>query len=183
MRTAFQGEASGATAWGGPPGASPGHQPAVHPASHPVSAASAVPAPLLQVQGVSLDYRTHERVVRATHQVSFDVHAGERYVLLGASGCGKSTLLKSIAGFIAPAEGVVRLQGRAVTAPGPERVVVFQEFDQLPPWKTVRENVMFPLLASRRATRAEAAERAALYLDKVAWPGLPTCTRTSCRAA
>ena len=167
MRTAFQGEASGATAWGGPPGASPGHQPAVHPASHPVSAAPAVPAPLLQVQGVSLDYRTHERVVRATHQVSFDVHAGERYVLLGASGCGKSTLLKSIAGFIAPAEGTVRLQGRAVAAPGPDRVVVFQEFDQLPPWKTVRENVMFPLLASRRATRAEAAERAALYLDKV----------------
>ncbi|WP_287925799.1 ABC transporter ATP-binding protein [Diaphorobacter sp.] len=167
MRTAFQGEASGATAWGGPPGASPGHQPAVHPASHPVSAASAVPAPLLQVQGVSLDYRTHEHVVRATHQVSFDVHAGERYVLLGASGCGKSTLLKSIAGFIAPAEGTVRLQGRAVAAPGPDRVVVFQEFDQLPPWKTVRENVMFPLLASRRATRAEAAERAALYLDKV----------------
>ena len=84
MRTAFQGEASGATAWGGTPGAIAGHQPAAHPASHPVSAAPAVPAPLLQVQGVSLDYRTHERVVRATHQVSFDVHAGERYVLLGA---------------------------------------------------------------------------------------------------
>ncbi|ROR50465.1 ABC transporter ATP-binding protein [Diaphorobacter sp. C33] len=167
MRTVFQGEASGAPAWGGLPGPIAGHQPAAHPASHPASAAPAAPAPLLQVQGVSLDYRTHERVVRATHRVSFDVHAGERYVLLGASGCGKSTLLKSIAGFIAPAEGTVRLQGRAVAAPGPDRVVVFQEFDQLPPWKTVRENVMFPLLASRRATRAEAAERAALYLDKV----------------
>ncbi|MFT4243777.1 MAG: ABC transporter ATP-binding protein [Acidovorax sp.] len=122
---------------------------------------------MLRVDGVSIDYRTRERVVRATHRVSFDVHAGERYVLLGASGCGKSTLLKAIGGFVAPTEGQIRLNGRPVTAPGPDRVVVFQEFDQLPPWKTVRENVMFPLLASRRATRAEAAERAALYLEKV----------------
>ena len=105
-------------------------------------------AALLQVQGVSIDYRTRERVVRATHRVGFDVHAGDRFVLLGASGCGKSTLLKSIAGFIAPSEGQILLDGRAVTRPGPDRVVVFQEFDQLPPWKTVRDNVMFPLLAS-----------------------------------
>ncbi|MBB6560638.1 NitT/TauT family transport system ATP-binding protein [Acidovorax soli] len=124
-------------------------------------------AALLQVQGVSIDYRTRERVVRATHRVGFDVHAGDRFVLLGASGCGKSTLLKSIAGFIAPSEGQILLDGRAVTRPGPDRVVVFQEFDQLPPWKTVRDNVMFPLLASRSVGRQEAADRAALYIDKV----------------
>ena len=128
---------------------------------------ASAPAPLLRVEGVSIDYRAHGRVVRATHRVGFDVHAAERYVLLGASGCGKSTLLKSIAGFIAPSEGRILLGGAPVTRPGPDRVVVFQEFDQLPPWKTVRENVMFPLLASRRASRAEAAERAALYLGKV----------------
>jgi NitT/TauT family transport system ATP-binding protein len=124
-------------------------------------------APLLQVNGVSLDYRTPERVVRATHRVSFDVYAGDRFVLLGASGCGKSTLLKAVAGFITPSEGQIRLNGNAVTQPGPDRVVVFQEFDQLPPWKTVRENVMFPLLASRTCGRAQAAERAALYIEKV----------------
>ena len=129
--------------------------------------APAVGPPLLQVEGVSIDYRTHERVVRATHRVGFEVHAADRFVLLGASGCGKSTLLKSIAGFIPPSEGRILLGGQAVTRPGPDRVVVFQEFDQLPPWKTVRENVMFPLLAARRVGRAEAAERAALYLDKV----------------
>jgi NitT/TauT family transport system ATP-binding protein len=142
----------------------------VEPAAGGAAGASlpqAAAVPLLQVDGVSIDYRTRERVVRATHRVSFDVHAGDRYVLLGASGCGKSTLLTSIGGFIAPSEGQIRLQGAPVAGPGPDRVVVFQEFDQLPPWKTVRENVMFPLLASRRATRAEAAERAALYLDKV----------------
>ncbi|RYF02180.1 MAG: ABC transporter ATP-binding protein [Comamonadaceae bacterium] len=122
---------------------------------------------MLRVDGVSIDYRTDQRVVRATHRVGFDVHEADRFVLLGASGCGKSTLLKSIAGFIAPTEGRILLDGQAVTRPGPDRVVVFQEFDQLPPWKTVRDNVMFPLLASRRVGRAEAAERAALYIDKV----------------
>ncbi|MDD2547606.1 MAG: ABC transporter ATP-binding protein, partial [Burkholderiaceae bacterium] len=138
----------------------------------PTPAAAVAPqpnaqAPLLQVEGVSIDYRTRERVVRATHQVSFEVHAAERYVLLGASGCGKSTLLKSIAGFIPPSEGQIRLHGQPVTQPGPDRGVVFQEFDQLPPWKTVRENVMFPLLASKRCSRAEASERARHYLEKV----------------
>jgi NitT/TauT family transport system ATP-binding protein len=124
-------------------------------------------APLLEVDCVSLEYRTPERVVRATHQVSFDVHAAERFVLLGASGCGKSTLLKAIGGFLAPVEGEIRLDGRAVHGPGPERLVVFQEFDQLPPWKTVRENVAFPLLASRTLGRREAAERAMHWLAKV----------------
>ncbi len=122
---------------------------------------------LLQVDGVSLEYRTPERVVRATHRVGFDVHAAERFVLLGPSGCGKSTLLKAVAGFIPPVEGEIRLDGRRVTAPGPDRIVVFQEFDQLPPWKTVLQNVMFPLLASRTLGSKEAAERARHYLDKV----------------
>jgi NitT/TauT family transport system ATP-binding protein len=124
-------------------------------------------APLLEVDGVSLEYRTPQRVVRATHQVGFEVHAAERFVLLGASGCGKSTLLKAIAGFIAPVEGEIRLDGRPVRGPGPDRIVVFQEFDQLPPWKTVRDNVAFPLLASRTLCRREAHERAMHWLEKV----------------
>lgn len=123
--------------------------------------------PLLQVERVSLEYRTTGRVVRATHEVSFDVHAGERFVLLGASGCGKSTLLKSIGGFIAPVQGEIRLAGEPVRGPGPDRVAVFQEFDQLPPWKTVRENIAFPLVASGKLGRREARERALHWLDKV----------------
>jgi NitT/TauT family transport system ATP-binding protein len=68
-------------------------------------------------------------------------------VLLGPSGCGKSTLLKAVAGFIRPRRRDPPARP-AVEAPGPDRIVVFQEFDQLPPWKTVKQNVMFPLLAS-----------------------------------
>lgn len=125
------------------------------------------PQPLLEVDGVSLEYRTPGRVVRATHQVSLDVFEADRFVLLGASGCGKSSLLKAMAGFIAPVEGEIRIDGQRVTQPGPDRIVVFQEFDQLPPWKTVLDNVAFPLLASRTLGKKEAHERARHYLDKV----------------
>ncbi len=123
--------------------------------------------PLLQVDGVGLEYRTRRSLVRATHDVSFDVFPAERFVLLGPSGCGKSSLLKSIGGFLSPVDGEIRLDGQRVTKPGPDRIMVFQEFDQLPPWKTVLENTLFPLVASRQATRAEAEERARYFLNKV----------------
>ncbi|WP_342324148.1 ABC transporter ATP-binding protein [Kosakonia sp. BYX6] len=123
--------------------------------------------PLLQVSHVDIEYRTRERQVRATHDVSFDVWPGDRFILLGPSGCGKSSLLKAAGGFLTPHSGEITLQGEVITAPGPERMMVFQEFDQLPPWKTVLENVMFPLLASRKARRAEAKETALHFLNKV----------------
>lgn len=133
----------------------------VAPASAPAS------PPLLQVDGVTLQYESEGRVVRATHRVSFEVHAGDRFVLLGPSGCGKSTLLKAVAGFVTPTEGEIRLDGQPVRQPGPDRVVVFQEFDQLPPWQTVRECVVFPLRVAHRMPRAEAEAQARRYLDKV----------------
>ncbi len=123
--------------------------------------------PLLSVEGITLEYRTAERVVRATQNVSFDVWEADRFILLGASGCGKSTLLKAVGGFIAPREGRIVLDGKPVTGPGPDRVVVFQEFDQLPPWKTVRENVAFPVRISGKLNRKQAAERADYYIEKV----------------
>ena len=134
---------------------------------HTASHLSATGPALLSVDRVSLEYRTPQRVVRATHQVSFEIDPADRFILLGPSGCGKSTLLKAVAGSHAPCEGQIRLQGLPVTAPGPDRMVVFQEFDQLPPWKTVKQNVMFPLLASKTLPRREAEERALHYLDKV----------------
>lgn len=134
---------------------------------HRDSTEQAVHGPLLRADDVTLEYRTAERTVRATHRVSFDVYRGDRFVLLGPSGCGKSTLLKAVAGFITPREGSIYLDGRPVLKPGPDRIVVFQEFDQLPPWKTVKENVMFPLLASRQADKREAEARALHWLHKV----------------
>jgi len=138
----------------------------------PVAAASPVDnvqktSPLLAVDKVTIEYKTRERRVRATHQVSFEVHGADRFILLGPSGCGKSTLLKAVAGFIPPTEGRIAIDGQTVAGPGPDRIVVFQEFDQLPPWKTLRQNVAFPLVASRKLNRREADERAMHYLDKV----------------
>jgi len=146
-----------------------GTQPHVERAAHAVSEleAGAHSERLLAIDNVSLEYRNRERIVRATQDVSFDVYGADRFVLLGPSGCGKSTLLKAIAGFIEPVSGSISLAGEPVRGPGADRVVVFQEFDQLPPWKTVAENVAFPLRVARKLSRAEARERALHYLDKV----------------
>ncbi len=122
---------------------------------------------LLDVSGVTLQYRTADRVVTATRGVSFSVERSDRFVILGPSGCGKSTLLKAVAGFVAPVEGRILLNGVAVARPGPDRVVVFQEFDQLLPWKTVVQNITFALTASGRLPAREADERARHYLEKV----------------
>jgi NitT/TauT family transport system ATP-binding protein len=127
----------------------------------------ATSARLLTVDKVSLEYRTRERIVRATHEVSFDVYGGDRFVLLGPSGCGKSTLLKAVAGFIEPTAGTIRIDDKPVRGPGTDRIVVFQEFDQLPPWKTVLQNVAFPLRVGKKLSRAEAREQALHFLDKV----------------
>jgi NitT/TauT family transport system ATP-binding protein len=123
--------------------------------------------PLLSVRGVTLQYRTEDHRVTATYRVSFDVHRSDRYVILGPSGCGKSTLLKAVGGFLRPSEGSISLNGQSIDRPGPDRVMVFQEFDQLLPWKTVHENVVFALTASGRLPRREAMERANHYIDKV----------------
>lgn len=127
--------------------------------------------PLLRVKGVGLEYRTGQRLVRATHDVSFDVWPADRFILLGPSGCGKSSLLKAIGGFLPAAAGSIRLDNQPVSQPGPDRMMVFQEFDQLPPWKNVLENVMFPLVASRKASRAEARDIARHFLEKVGLSG------------
>lgn len=124
-------------------------------------------SPLLSVKDVTLQYKTREHIVTATYRVSFDVFQADRFVLLGPSGCGKSSLLKGVAGFMAPVEGSMSLNGQTINRPGPDRMMVFQEFDQLLPWKTVLQNVMFPMLTSGRCSRKEAQERALRFIDKV----------------
>ncbi len=121
-------------------------------------------APMLDVAGLSLGYQTPAGISVAVKDVNFSVRRGETAILLGPSGCGKSTILKSVAGFIKPLQGSVTVADRRVTRPGPDRAVVFQEFDQLFPWRTVLDNVSYPLRATGKASRSEAQDRANHWL-------------------
>ncbi len=130
--------------------------------------ASTTPQPaLLEVRGVTMQYKTREHLVTATYRVDFRVYASDRFVLLGPSGCGKSTILKAVGGYLAPVEGEIRLRNVPIQKPGPDRMMVFQEFDQLLPWKTVKQNVTFALKASGILQGKAAEGRAAHYIEKV----------------
>jgi NitT/TauT family transport system ATP-binding protein len=123
--------------------------------------------PVLSLKDVTLRYQTDSSIVTAAYRVSFDVYRGDRFILLGASGCGKSSLLKAVGGFLKPAAGEIRLDGRIVDAPGPDRMMVFQEFDQLLPWKTILQNVAYPMQKARKWSTAETLDRARLFTAKV----------------
>ena len=123
-------------------------------------------APLLAVDNVTLQYKTEQHLVTATWRVGFEVFEAERFILLGPSGCGKSTLLKAVGGYMAPTEGEIRLAGARIDKPGSDRMMVFQEFDQLLPWKTVLGNVTYGLLEQGQPKRA-AETRARELIDLV----------------
>jgi NitT/TauT family transport system ATP-binding protein len=133
----------------------------------PDNPARKAPAPLLDVSGVTLRYNFGSVAITATERVSFTVNTSDRFVLLGPSGCGKSTLLKAVGGYMEPSEGSITIKGRKVTRPGPDRMMVFQEFDQLLAWKTVLQNVTFPLINARGLSQRDAEEKARFYIEKV----------------
>jgi NitT/TauT family transport system ATP-binding protein len=78
--------------------------------------------------------------VKALDNINLDIADKEFVAIVGPSGCGKTTCLRMVAGFEAASSGIVSVNGKAITAPGPDRAVVFQQF-ALFPWKTVRENI------------------------------------------
>ena len=96
------------------------------------------------VSQVNKVFQTAEREVVALKDINLDIPQGQFVCLLGPSGCGKSTLLNAVAGFAPPSSGSITVDGQPVTAPGPERGMVFQEY-ALFPWMTVEDNFAFGL--------------------------------------
>ena len=128
-------------------------------------AANLAAAPKVQIEHVAKRFQTRDGAREALHDVSLDIAENEFVTVVGPSGCGKSTLLNIIAGLERPSAGEVRVDGRPVTDPGPDRGVVFQAY-ALFPWLTVAENVAFSLKL-RHENRARTDEIVARSLETV----------------
>jgi ABC-type taurine transport system ATPase subunit len=116
--------------------------------------------PLLSLHQLGLTYESRGDTVQALAGISLTVTAGEFICIVGPSGCGKTSLLRIIAGYQAPTEGEVLLDGQPITGPAADRGVVFQQ-PSLYPWLTVAENVGFGpklrgLPKSERTARVDA---------------------------
>lgn len=96
--------------------------------------------PFLVIENLSKVYDTPNGPYTVLDSIDFTVYEGEFICLIGHSGCGKSTLLDMVSGFRKPTTGEVRLQSQPIREPGPDRMVVFQNYSLLP-WKTAFENV------------------------------------------
>jgi len=101
--------------------------------------------------------------------ISLDVQEGEFICVIGHSGCGKSTLVNMVSGFNTPTSGTVYLQNQPITAPGPDRMMVFQNYCLLP-WLTVYENVY--LAVDAVFPSKSAADKKAIVRDHLKMVGL-----------
>ena len=99
----------------------------------------------IDISGVTLIYDTPSGKVPGVKDISVAIKPSEFVCIVGPSGCGKSTLLNMIAGFLAPVEGEIRIDGKKVDGHGLDRGMVFQDFAQLFPWRTALGNVCFGL--------------------------------------
>jgi NitT/TauT family transport system ATP-binding protein len=130
--------------------------------------------PRLSLRDVRKTYGdAHDRdQLLALDGISLDIAAKEFVVIVGPSGCGKSTLLRIAAGLTPPTSGEVVMDGAAVTGPPARLVYLFQQYSKsLFAWRTVLQNVMFPLEAAPRAQRSRQREQCLQYLRQVGLDG------------
>ena len=121
----------------------------------------------IRLAQVGKTYRTRTGPVHAVAQASFDVRQGEFVSLLGPSGCGKSTLLMMVAGLEQASAGNLSFQGRPIEGPRSDNGIIFQDATLLP-WKSVIDNVLFPI----DILKLQRAEYEARALELIARVGL-----------
>jgi NitT/TauT family transport system ATP-binding protein len=124
------------------------------------------------LDNVSRTFTRDGKEFLALDKVSYVCNDGEFVAVVGPSGCGKTTCMRMAAGLEFPSSGTVKVGGKTVTKPGPDRAVVFQAF-ALFPWKTVQENIQFGL-RSLGVGREEAADRIAKNLKLMNLEGYDT---------
>jgi nitrate ABC transporter ATP-binding subunit len=113
------------------------------------TAAGASPASsYLSFRNVGQVFHTSRGPFEALKDINLEVQQGEFICVIGHSGCGKSTLLNMVSGFLQPSSGSVTLRDVPIERPGPDRMVVFQNYSLLP-WQTVEQNVELAVKAAR----------------------------------
>jgi nitrate/nitrite transport system ATP-binding protein len=105
--------------------------------------------------GVGQVFQTKNGPFEALRDINLQVAQGEFICVVGHSGCGKSTLLNMVSGFLSPSSGRVTLHDQPIESPGPDRMVVFQNYSLLP-WKSVEQNVALAVKAARSELTAQA---------------------------
>ena len=125
----------------------------------------------VEARGVSVEYeRTRDKsTLIALEDFDLEVREGEFLAIVGPSGCGKSTFLNVVAGLVPPAAGEIKVYGKPVTGPGPDRAVVFQDY-ALMPWRTVESNVRFGLEMQGRID-SDTGAKVARYIKMVGLAG------------
>lgn len=129
----------------------------------------------LEASGVCIEYRPTGRSrdttgVLAVQDVNLVLARTDFVCVVGPSGCGKTTFLNAIAGFLPVNAGSLRLDGRDIPGPGPDRAMVFQQASLLP-WRNVLDNVTYGLELGKAMRRAQARQRARDLLDLVGLSG------------
>lgn len=125
--------------------------------------------PFLVIDGVSKVYPTPKGAYTVLQDVNLTVYEGEFICMIGHSGCGKSTLLNMVAGFNRPSSGEICLRSKPILRPGPDRMVVFQNYSLLP-WMTAFENVL--LAVKQVYTDKSKEEKIKIAKDSLAMVGL-----------
>ena len=125
---------------------------------------------VLEVKNLSKSFTSPGGTNQILDDLNLTVKEREFICILGPSGCGKSTLLRCVAGF-EDYEGTIECNGEVVTKPSTDRIMVFQDYNQLYPWKTVEKNIQYALKLKGIKDKAELRKISDKYIEKVGLDG------------